>query len=68
VETTDITWLTLQQAADRAQLSTATLRREARHGRLPATRVGGRRTYRFRPDWIDAWLDRYAVSGCGRDD
>jgi excisionase family DNA binding protein len=50
-------WLTVRDAAQRSQCSTGTLLREARKGRLRAVRVGGRRTYRFRPDWVDAWLE-----------
>ena len=50
-------WITLGEGAQMARVSTATLRREIRRGRLRYVRVGGRRTIRTRPEWIDAWLD-----------
>jgi hypothetical protein len=31
-------------------------RREIHH-----SRINGRRAIRFRPEWIDAWLERYRV-------
>lgn len=48
-----LTWLTTSLAAARASVSAATLKR----GRLRAARVGGRRCLRFRPEWVDAWLE-----------
>lgn len=53
---TDRVWLTLEQAADRAQVSIPTLRREIHAGRLRAVRVGGRRLLRLTPAMVDAWL------------
>jgi len=55
-------WLTVAEAAEYAGLSrdtiyTACERRELRHAR-----VGGRRTIRLKPEWIDAWLEQHA---CG---
>jgi excisionase family DNA binding protein len=50
------TWLTLREAAERARVHPATLRREARAGRLRHARVAGRKLLRFRPEWIDGWL------------
>ena len=52
-----LSWITLHQGADRAQVSEATLRREAKAGRLRAVWVGGRRSWRLRPEWIDEWLE-----------
>src|SRR5207249_230364 len=49
-------WLTLEQAAEYAKVSGATLRREAKAKRLRAYKVGGRRCWRFRPEDIDQWL------------
>jgi excisionase family DNA binding protein len=51
-------WLTLQQAAARARVHEATLRREIQRGRLRHARVGGRKALRLRPEWIDAWLEQ----------
>jgi excisionase family DNA binding protein len=49
--------MTLKQGAERAQVSEATVRREAKAGRLKAVRVGGRRSWRLRPQWVDEWLE-----------
>jgi len=50
-------WLTLRRAAARAAVSEATIKREVSRGRIRFARVGGRRSLRFRAEWIDAWLD-----------
>ena len=50
------TWLKIADAAKRAQCGEATIRREVRVGRLRAVKVGGRRSLRFRADWVDDWL------------
>ena len=49
-------WLTRREAAGYARVSEATIGREARRGRLRCAKVGGRRSLRFRREWIDAWL------------
>jgi excisionase family DNA binding protein len=49
-------WMTLSEGAQHARVSEATLRREAKAGRLRAYKVGGRRVWRLRADDIDAWL------------
>jgi excisionase family DNA binding protein len=54
-------WLTLRRAAVRAAVSEATIKREVRRGCIRAARIGGRRCLRFRPEWIDAWLDASAT-------
>jgi excisionase family DNA binding protein len=53
-------WWTLNQAAEHAQVNPATLYREIKAGRIQATRVGGRRSIRLRPEWVDRWLDAAA--------
>ena len=53
---TQETWLTRREAAAYVQVSEATIGREVRRGRLRHARVGGRRSLRFRRDWIDDWL------------
>ncbi len=55
-------WLTVDQAAARAQLGTKAIYRAVRSGRLRAARVGGRRQLRFRSEWIDAWLEATAIA------
>ena len=54
-------WLTLAEAASYAKVSSVTLRREAKAGRLPAYKVGGRRVWRFRVEDVDAWLQQPEV-------
>lgn len=49
-------WLTVKQAAERAQCGVKMLYREAQAGRLRAARVGGRRSLRLRAEWVDQWL------------
>lgn len=48
------TWLTVKQAAEYLQLSTATVYLMARENALPASRVGGQ--WRFEESEIDNWL------------
>jgi excisionase family DNA binding protein len=55
-EPTQGLWLTRREAAAYVQVSEATIGREVRSGRLRHARVGGRRSLRFRRDWIDDWL------------
>lgn len=54
-------WLKLAEAAERAHCGAATIRREARAGRLRAVKVGGRRSLRFRADWVDEWLQAGSI-------
>jgi excisionase family DNA binding protein len=53
-------WLTVNQAATRAQVSTRVIYAECRRGKLRHARVGGRREIRLRAEWIDAWLEASA--------
>jgi excisionase family DNA binding protein len=54
----DDRWLTPRQAAARAQVHEATLRRLIKAGRLRHARVGaGRKLIRIRTSWLDAALD-----------
>ena len=54
-------WLTVKQAATRAQVSIDTIYYEVRAGRLQAARIGGRRQLRFREEYIDRWLEASAT-------
>jgi excisionase family DNA binding protein len=49
-------WLTIDEAANRAQCGKRMLYREVQATRLRAVKVGGRRSLRFRAEWIDEWL------------
>lgn len=53
------TWFTVSEGAEYAGVSrdtiyTACERRELRH-----VRIGGRRSIRIKPEWIDTWLERH---------
>ena len=50
-------WLVVKESAARGRCGPKTIYREIRAGRLRAARVGGRREYRLRPEWVDAWLE-----------
>ena len=52
-----LVWLTVKQAAARAQVEPGTIYKEVRAGRLKAARIGGRRDLRFREQYIDDWLE-----------
>ena len=52
-----LVWLTVKQAAARAQVEPGTIYKEVRAGRLRAARIGGRRDLRFREHYIDEWLE-----------
>jgi len=52
----EVIWLTVKQAAARAQVGPKTIYRSVAAGRLRAARVGGRRDLRFLPVWVDAFL------------
>ena len=54
-------WLTVKQAAARAQVGARLVYREVRAGRLRAARIGARRDLRFAPSWVDAWLEASAA-------
>lgn len=60
-ETANAAWLTVKGACERAHVGTKLIYREVAAGRLKAARVGGRRDLRFRPEWIDQWLDATAT-------
>ena len=59
-------WLTVGEGAEYAGVSrdtiyTACERRELRHAR-----IGGRRSIRLKPEWIDAWLEGHAQGALNR--
>ena len=58
-------WLTVKEAAQYASLSTDTIYTACERGELRHARVGGRRTIRLRPEWIDQWLERHARAPIG---
>jgi len=53
-------WLTADQAANRAHVSSKTIYAAVRANSLRAARIGGRRSLRFLAAWVDAWLEETA--------
>jgi excisionase family DNA binding protein len=53
---TERTWLTVEEAAERARCGVKLVYREVKAGRLRAAKLGGRRELRFLPEWVDQWL------------
>lgn len=52
------TWLTVQDAADYAAVSSDTIYTACERGELRHVKVGGRKAIRMRAEWIDEWLGR----------
>jgi excisionase family DNA binding protein len=53
-------WLNVGEGAEYAGLSRDTIYTACERKELRHVRVGGRRSIRLKPEWIDAWLERYA--------
>ncbi len=56
----DESWYTVVEAARYARCGRRMIYNEAKVGRLRAARIGKLRTLRFRPSWIDEWMERCA--------
>ena len=54
------TWLTVAEGAAHAGVSRDTIYTACERGELRNARIGGRRSIRLKPEWIDAWLERHA--------
>ena len=54
------TWLTVSEGAEYAGVSRDTIYTACERRELHHSRIGGRRSIRLKPEWIDAWLERYA--------
>ena len=61
ISSSENTWLTPKEAAQRARCGVKTIYREAKAGRLRAARIAGRRELRMKREWVDAWLERTAT-------
>jgi excisionase family DNA binding protein len=57
------TWLTVQDAATYAAVSSDTIYTACERAELRHVKVGGRKAIRFRSEWIDEWLERHATGG-----
>jgi excisionase family DNA binding protein len=55
-------WLNVAEAAEYAGLSRDTIYTACERREIHHARVGGRRAIRLKREWIDAWLERHAVS------
>ena len=54
------TWFTVAEGAAYAGVSRDTIYTACERGELRHARIGGRRSIRLKPDWIDAWLEQHA--------
>jgi excisionase family DNA binding protein len=55
-------WIDMKAATARALCGRQNIYQAVRAGQLRAARLGGRREFRFRPEWIDQWLEATAVA------
>ena len=55
-------WLTVAEGAEYAGVSRDTIYTACERRELNHARVGGRRAIRLKAEWIDAWLERHALS------
>lgn len=53
-------WLTVQDAANYAAVSTDTIYTACERQELRHVKVGGRRAIRLRIEWIDRWLEQHS--------
>jgi excisionase family DNA binding protein len=54
-------WLNVTEGAEHAGVSRDTIYKACERGELCNARIGGRRSIRLKPEWIDAWLERHAT-------
>src|SRR5207249_8314668 len=54
------TWFTVAEGSAYAGVSRDTIYTACERGELRHARIGGRRSIRLKPDWIDAWLEQHA--------
>ena len=59
--TNPVVWMTVLEAATRARCGAKTIYGEVKKNRLRAAKIGGRRELRFRPEWVDEWLEDSAT-------
>lgn len=60
IETASLVWLTVQQAANRAQCGEKLLYRAVRRREIRHVKLNGRGDLRFRPVWVDDWLESHS--------
>lgn len=52
-------WFTVSEGAEYAGVSRDTIYTACERRELHHARIGGRRSIRLKPEWIDAWLERH---------
>ena len=57
-------WLTVTEAAHHAGVSRDTIYTACERRELSHARLGGRRSIRLKPEWIDRWLERHTRAAC----
>ena len=55
-------WLTVAEGAEYAGVSRDTIYTACERRELQHARISGRRSIRLKAQWIDAWLERHALS------
>ena len=53
-------WFTVTEGAAYAGVSRDTIYTACERGEMRHARIGGRRSIRIKPEWIDAWLEQHA--------
>jgi excisionase family DNA binding protein len=53
------TWLTVAEGAAYAGVSRDTIYTACERREMQHARIGGRRSIRLKPEWIDAWLEQH---------
>lgn len=51
--------LTRQQVAERLSVSVDTIKRWERDGKIPRVKLHG--AVRFRPEWLESWIDKRTI-------
>lgn len=54
-------WLTTAEVAERVQVGVKVIYRAVRRGKLRAARIDGRGDWRFKAEWVDAWVESCAT-------
>ena len=60
-DTVSVLWLTVADVAGLVQCGPKTVYRAVHRGRLRAARINEKGELRFRPEWVDAWLESVAA-------
>jgi excisionase family DNA binding protein len=57
----DAVWLTTSDAAARARVARKTIYKAVKRGKLRAAQLSAGGDYRFKDEWVDAWLESIEV-------